>query len=294
MKTLQQLLVQLKPLQIAGSLELSIGAIEIDSRKVKGGTAFIAITGVQTDGHTFIHKAIELGAVAIICETMPAELVAGITYVKVANTQEATARMAVEFYNHPSTQVKLVGVTGTNGKTTIATLLFKLFRQLGYKCGLISTVQNQIDDAVIPATHTTPDAINLNALLQQMVNDGCSYVFMECSSHAIHQHRITGLQFDGALFSNITHDHLDYHKTFDEYIRVKKKFFDDLPATAFAISNADDKRGEVMLQNTVATKYLYSLKTMAAFKGKILENALTGLVMTINDQEVHFRLIGTF
>lgn len=294
MKTLQQLLVQLKPLQIAGSLELSIGAIEIDSRKVKGGTAFIAITGVQTDGHTFIHKAIELGAVAIICETMPAELVDGITYVKVANTQEAAAHMAVEFYNHPSTQVKLVGVTGTNGKTTIATLLFKLFRQLGYKCGLISTVQNQIDDAIIPATHTTPDAINLNALLQQMVNEGCSYVFMECSSHAIHQHRITGLQFDGALFSNITHDHLDYHKTFDEYIRVKKKFFDDLPATAFAISNADDKRGEVMLQNTVATKYLYSLKTMAAFKGKILENALTGLVMTINDQEVHFRLIGTF
>ena len=254
MKTLQQLLVQLKPLQIAGSLELSIGAIEIDSRKVKGGTAFIANTGVQTDGHTFLHKAIELGAVAIICETMPAELVAGITYVKVANTQEATARMAVEFYNHPSTQVKLVGVTGTNGKTTIATLLFKLFRQLGYKCGLISTVQNQIDDAIIPATHTTPDAINLNALLQQMVNEGCSYVFMECSSHAIHQHRITGLQFDGALFSNITHDHLDYHKTFDEYIRVKKKFFDDLPATAFAISNADDKRGEVMLQNSVATK----------------------------------------
>jgi len=294
MKTLQQLLVQLKPLQVAGSLELSISAIEIDSRKVKLGTAFIAIAGVQADGHAFISKAIELGAVAIICETMPAELVDSITYIKVANTQEAAARMAVELYNHPSSQVKLVGVTGTNGKTTIATLLFKLFRQLGYKCGLISTVQNQIDDAIIPATHTTPDAISLNALLQQMVNEGCSYVFMECSSHAIHQHRITGLQFTGALFSNITHDHLDYHKTFDEYIRVKKKFFDDLPATAFAISNADDKRGEVMLQNTVATKYLYSLKTMAAFKGKILENALTGLVMTINDQEVHFRLIGTF
>ncbi|MFY8026166.1 MAG: Mur ligase family protein, partial [Sediminibacterium sp.] len=222
MKTLHQLLVQLKPLQIAGSLELGIGAIEIDSRKVKPGTAFIAITGVLSDGHAFIHKAIELGAVAIVCETMPAELVDGITYVKVASTQEAAARMAVEFYSHPSAQVKLVGVTGTNGKTTIATLLFKLFRQLGYKCGLISTVQNQIDDTIIPATHTTPDAISLNALLQQMVNEGCSYVFMECSSHAVHQHRITGLQFDGALFSNITHDHLDYHKTFDEYIRVKK------------------------------------------------------------------------
>lgn len=294
MKTLNQLLIQLKPLQQVGELAVGITAIEIDSRKVKQGAAFVAITGVLSDGHAFIQKAIELGAVAIVCETMPTELTEGITYIKVASTQEAAARMAVEFYNHPSAQVKLVGVTGTNGKTTIATLLFKLFRQLGYTCGLISTVQNQIDDHVIPATHTTPDAISLNALLQQMVNQGCSYVFMECSSHAIHQHRITGLQFDGALFSNITHDHLDYHKTFDEYIRVKKKFFDDLPATAFAISNADDKRGEVMLQNTDATKYLYSLKTMAAFKGKILENALTGLVMTINDQEVHFRLIGTF
>lgn len=294
MKTLNQLLVQLKPLQVAGDLAMSISAIEIDSRKVTPGAAFVAIAGVQSDGHAFIGKAIELGASAIVCETMPTECIEGIAYIKVSSSQEAAARMAVEFYDHPSTKVKLVGVTGTNGKTTIATLLFKLFRQLGYTCGLISTVQNQIDDAIIPATHTTPDAISLNALMQQMVSAGCSYVFMECSSHAIHQHRITGLQFDGALFSNITHDHLDYHKTFDEYIRVKKKFFDDLPSTAFAISNADDKRGEVMLQNTAATKYLYSLKTMAAFKGKILENALTGLVMTINDQEVHFRLIGTF
>ncbi len=294
MKTLNQLLVQLKPLQVAGDLAMSISAIEIDSRKVTPGAAFVAIAGVQSDGHAFIGKAIELGASAIVCEVMPTECIEGVTYIKVSSSQEAAARMAVEFYDHPSTKVKLVGVTGTNGKTTIATLLFKLFRQLGYTCGLISTVQNQIDDAIIPATHTTPDAISLNALMQQMVSAGCSYVFMECSSHAIHQHRITGLQFDGALFSNITHDHLDYHKTFDEYIRVKKKFFDDLPSTAFAISNADDKRGEVMLQNTSATKYLYSLKTMAAFKGKILENALTGLVMTINDQEVHFRLIGTF
>lgn len=294
MKTLQQLLIQTKTQQIAGALDKDITAIEIDSRKVIAGAAFVAITGAQSDGHAFIGKAIELGAVAIICETLPATLVEGITYVKVASSGEAAARMAVEFYNHPSAAVKLVGVTGTNGKTTIATLLFKLFRQLGYSCGLISTVQNQIDDTIIPATHTTPDAISLNALLRKMVDEGCSYVFMECSSHAIHQHRITGLQFAGALFSNITHDHLDYHKTFDEYIRVKKKFFDDLSAGAFAISNADDKRGEVMLQNTNATKYLYSLKTMAAFKGKILENALTGLVMTINDQEVHFRLIGTF
>ena len=294
MKTLQQLLIQTKTQQVAGALDKDITAIEIDSRKVKAGAVFVAITGAQSDGHAFIGKAIELGAVAIVCETLPADLNAGVTYIKVASSGEAAARMAVEFYNHPSAEVKLVGVTGTNGKTTIATLLFKLFRQLGYSCGLISTVQNQIDDAIIPATHTTPDAISLNALLRNMVDQGCSYVFMECSSHAIHQHRITGLKFAGALFSNITHDHLDYHKTFDEYIRVKKKFFDDLSADAFAISNADDKRGEVMLQNTNATKYLYSLKTMAAFKGKILENALTGLVMTINDQEVHFRLIGTF
>lgn len=294
MKTLQQLLILTKTQQVTGALDKDITAIEIDSRKVKAGAVFVAIAGAQSDGHAFIGKAIELGAVAIVCETMPSDLVAGITYIKVASSGEAAARMAVEFYNHPSAAVKLVGVTGTNGKTTIATLLFKLFRQLGYSCGLISTVQNQIDDTIIPATHTTPDAISLNALLRKMVDEGCTYVFMECSSHAIHQHRITGLQFAGALFSNITHDHLDYHKTFDEYIRVKKKFFDDLSADAFAISNADDKRGEVMLQNTNATKYLYSLKTMAAFKGKILENALTGLVMTINDQEVHFRLIGTF
>lgn len=294
MKTLQQLLIQTKTQQVTGALDKNITAIEIDSRKVKAGAVFVAITGAQSDGHAFIGKAIELGAVAIVCETLPADLNAGVTYIKVASSGEAAARMAVEFYNHPSAEVKLVGVTGTNGKTTIATLLFKLFRQLGYSCGLISTVQNQIDDIIIPATHTTPDAISLNALLRKMVDEGCSYVFMECSSHAIHQHRITGLKFAGALFSNITHDHLDYHKTFDEYIRVKKKFFDDLSADAFAISNADDKRGEVMLQNTNASKYLYSLKTMAAFKGKILENALTGLVMTINDQEVHFRLIGTF
>jgi UDP-N-acetylmuramoyl-L-alanyl-D-glutamate--2,6-diaminopimelate ligase len=212
----------------------------------------------------------------------------------VSNSQEAAALMGVAFYNDPSSKLKLVGVTGTNGKTTIATVLFKLFRKLGYSCGLISTVQNQINDKIIPATHTTPDAISLNALLQQMLEEGCSHVFMECSSHAIHQHRITGLTFTGALFSNITHDHLDYHKTFDEYIRVKKSFFDYLPATAFAIANADDKRGDIMLQNTIAKKYFYSLKTLASFKGKMLENALTGLVMTVNDQEVHFRLIGEF
>lgn len=294
MKTLQQLLQAIRIKQSVGDLEIPVSAIEIDSRKVGAGAVFVAIRGVQSDGHLFITRAINAGAVAVVCDTMPEAQVEGVAYVQVNDTQEATALMATTFFEHPSARLKLVGVTGTNGKTTIATVLFKLFRQLGYRCGLISTVQNQIDELVIPATHTTPDAISLNALLNQMQREGCTHVFMECSSHAIHQHRITGLTFAGALFSNITHDHLDYHKTFDEYIRVKKSFFDGLPAGAFAISNADDKRGEVMLQNTVAKKYFYSLKTLAAFKGKILENALTGLVMTVNDKEVHFRLIGEF
>lgn len=294
MAKLQDILYKVHLKQVQGSTSVDVAGIEIDSRKVAAGFVFVAIRGEKSDGHQFIDKAIALGAIAIMCEDMPAVLAEGVTYLQVNNTHEAVAYMAHQFYGEPSLKFKLVGVTGTNGKTTIATVLFKLFTQLGYKCGLISTVQNQISNEIIPATHTTPDAVRLNALLKQMADAGCTHVFMECSSHAIHQHRITGLQFAGALFSNITHDHLDYHKTFDEYIRVKKSFFDQLPATAFAISNADDKRGEVMLQNTQAKKYLYGLKTMAAFKGKILENALTGLVMLVNDKEVHFRLIGEF
>jgi UDP-N-acetylmuramoyl-L-alanyl-D-glutamate--2,6-diaminopimelate ligase len=217
-----------------------------------------------------------------------------VTYIQVEDTTAAAGVIAHNFYGQPSEHLKLVGVTGTNGKTTIATLLYKLFTAIGYKCGLLSTVQNHIGERIVPATHTTPDALHLNALLKEMLDEGCTHVFMETSSHAIHQHRIAGLRYAGGLFSNITHDHLDYHKTFDEYIRVKKSFFDSLPSEAFAISNADDKRGAVMLQNTSAKKYFYSLKTLAEFKGKILENNLTGLVMTINDQEVHFRLIGEF
>jgi UDP-N-acetylmuramoyl-L-alanyl-D-glutamate--2,6-diaminopimelate ligase len=217
-----------------------------------------------------------------------------ITYVQVENSAVAAGYMSHQFFGEPSMHMKLIGVTGTNGKTTIVTLLWKLFTALGYKCGLISTVQNQVGAEVLSATHTTPDAVSVNALLKKMQDAGCRYVFMECSSHAIHQHRIAGLHFTGALFSNITHDHLDYHKTFDEYIRVKKSWFDSLPSSAFAISNADDKRGLVMLQNTLAKKYLYSLKTIADFKGKILDNSLTGLHMTINDTEVYFRLIGEF
>lgn len=279
---------------VNGSTDIPVEGICIDSRKVTPGSVFVAIRGEKSDGHSFITKAIQLGAAAIVCEEFPLQLAEGIAYVKVSNSHEAVAYMAHNFYGEPSRYVKLVGVTGTNGKTTIATILYKLFSALGYKCGLLSTVQNHIGNEVVPATHTTPDAVSLNALLKRMVDAGVTHVFMECSSHAIHQHRITGLHFTGALFSNITHDHLDYHKTFDEYIRVKKSFFDGLGSDAFAISNLDDKRGTVMLQNTPAKKYYYSLKNMADFKGRILENALTGLVMTVNDKEVHFRLIGEF
>ena len=277
-----------------GSTDIKVNDLQTDSRKVTPGSLFIAIKGVSADGHRFIGEVVEKGAAAVIAENLPATLKEGVTWVQVEDSSAAAGYMAHNFYGQPSEKMKLVGVTGTNGKTTIATLLYKLFGSLGYKCGLLSTVQNHIGDTVVPATHTTPDSISLNALLKQMLDAGCTHVFMETSSHAIHQHRIAGLKYAGGIFSNITHDHLDYHKTFDEYIRVKKSFFDSLPSDAFALSNADDKRGAVMLQNSHAEKYFYSLKTMAAFKGKILENGLTGLVMSINDQEVHFRLIGEF
>ncbi len=294
MAVLQDILYKVRIRSVHGNLAVEAKALHMDSRKVEKGDVFIAIKGVAADGHQYIDSVIEKGAVAVVCEVMPSALKDGVTYVEVENSGAAAGYMAHNFYGQPSERVKLVGVTGTNGKTTIATILFKLFSGLGYKCGLLSTVQNHIGDEIVPATHTTPDAISLNALMKQMVDAGCSHVFMETSSHAIHQQRIAGLKYAGGLFSNITHDHLDYHKTFDEYIRVKKAFFDSLPSEAFAISNADDKRGAVMLQNTQAHKYFYSLRTMAEFKGKILENGLTGLVMTINDQEVHFRLIGEF
>ena len=279
---------------VAGSTDIEVKNIQINSKKVEPGDVFAAIKGTVTDGHQFIEKAIESGAVAIVCEEIPSDKKAGVVYVQAKDSAEATAYMAHNFFGKPSEMMRVVGVTGTNGKTTIATLLYKLFTVLGYKCGLLSTVEYHIGDRIVPATHTTPDVISLNALLKQMANEGCTHVFMEASSHAIQQHRITGVQFAGGIFSNITHDHLDYHKTFDEYILVKKSFFDSLSSFAFAISNADDKRGDVMMQNCNAKKYFYSLKTMADFKGKILENSLTGLVMTINDVEVHFRLIGEF
>jgi UDP-N-acetylmuramoyl-L-alanyl-D-glutamate--2,6-diaminopimelate ligase len=291
---LQEILYKVRIRSVHGKLDVNVSDLQTDSRKVSRGSAFIAIRGSHTDGHQFIESVSSVLPAAIICEQLPAVLRDDITYIQVEDSAAASGLMAHNFFGQPSEKMKLVGVTGTNGKTTIATLLYKLFSSLGYTCGLLSTVQNHVGNRILPATHTTPDPISLNQLLHEMLESGCSHVFMETSSHAIHQHRIAGLYFTGGIFSNITHDHLDYHKTFDEYIRVKKSFFDGLPSAAFAITNADDKRGEVMLQNTAAAKYTYSLKTTADFKGKILENNLTGLVMTVNDQEVHFRLIGEF
>ncbi|MBC7849441.1 MAG: UDP-N-acetylmuramoyl-L-alanyl-D-glutamate--2,6-diaminopimelate ligase [Chitinophagaceae bacterium] len=294
MALLQDILYKAGIRSVTGRTDITVKDVQIDSRRVGPGSVFVAIRGGKQDGHQFIETTVNSGAVAIVAEELPPVLKEGITYIQVENSSSAAGFIAHNFYGQSSEKLKLIGVTGTNGKTTIATLLYKLFTALGYQCGLISTVQNHIGDRVIEATHTTPDQVNINALLKEMVDAGCTHVFMESSSHAIHQHRIAGLKFAGGIFSNITHDHLDYHSTFDEYIKVKKSFFDSLSANAFAISNADDKRGIVMLQNSLAHRYLYSLRTMAEFKGKILENSLAGLVMTVNDQEVHFRLIGEF
>ena len=294
MKLLQDILFGVSLREVVGSTQLSIKDIQIDSRKVQEGSVFVAIRGIQADGHEFIETAIQKGAIAIVCEKLPHSLQEGVVFIVVSNAQESVAVMAHHFYDNPSTQIKLVGVTGTNGKTTVATLLFKLFKGLGYTCGLISTVENHIGDTIVPATHSTPDPIQLNALLQKMVQAGCTHVFMEVSSHAIHQHRITGLQFVGAAFTNITHDHLDYHKTFEAYLNAKKAFFDALPSSAFALSNLDDKNGAQMLLDTKAKKLTYALHAPSHYKGKILENQLNGLVLLVNEMEVHCRLIGTF
>jgi len=293
-KTVADILYKVHIVAVSGSTDVVVSGVQIDSRKVSHRSVFVAVKGGAIDGHQFIENAVAQGAAVIVCETMPAVKNEGVTYVQVQDSAEAAGIMAHNFYDQPTTKLQLVGVTGTNGKTTVATLLYKLFGCLGYRCGLISTVENQIAGAVIPSTHTTPDPVTLNALLKQMVDERCEFAFMEVSSHAVHQRRIAGLEFAGALFTNITHDHLDYHKTFDEYIKAKKAFFDGLSSAAFSITNIDDKRGLVMLQNTAAKKYSYSLKTAADFKGKILENSLAGLVMTVNEQEVHFRLIGEF
>lgn len=294
MSVLQDILYKVNIRSVHGTTSLPVKDLQIDSRKVSPGTAFIAIKGSTVDGHLYIETALQKGASSVICEVLPAELQQGVTYIQVENSGAAAGYMSHNFYGQPSEKLILIGVTGTNGKTTVATLLYKLFTALGYTCGLLSTVQNHVGENILPSTHTTPDAVSVNALMKQMFDAGCTHVFMEVSSHALHQHRVAGLHFSGGLFTNITHDHLDYHKTFDEYIRVKKSFFDSLPSSAFAISNLDDKRGQVMLQNSGAKKYYYSLRTLADFKGRILENLLTGLVMTVNEQEVHFRMIGEF
>ena len=294
MQTLKDILVSIEPLQISGDTGIAVNGLCIDSRKVTAGDVFIAVKGTLSDGHAFIGKAIADGAVAIICEVMPEQKEENITYIKVKESAAVVGLIADAFCGFPSSQLKIVGITGTNGKTTTATLLYQLFEKLGYRCGLLSTVQNHIHTEIVAATHTTPDAISVHALLRRMVDAGCSHAFMEVSSHAIHQHRIAGIRFAGGVFTNITHDHLDYHKTFDEYIRVKKSFFDGLEATAFALTNADDKRGIVMLQNTRAERLTYSLREPANIKGKVLENNLTGLVMQVNGVEAHFSMIGTF
>ena len=291
---LSELLYGVSVVSVSGSTAVEPVNITTDSRQVREGSLFIAVRGTRFDGHTFIEQALQQGAIAIVAETLPADLATNKTYVQVANATLASALIASHFYGDASSRLRVVGVTGTNGKTTIATLLYKLFSSLGHTCGLISTVENRIGDRSIPSTHTTPDPIQLQQLLQQMEQAGCTHVFMEVSSHAIHQHRIAGIQFAGGIFSNITHDHLDYHKTFDEYIRVKKSFFDVLPATAFALSNADDKRGAVMLQNCKARHLFYALRTLADYKGRLLDNGLEGLQLSIDEVEVHFRLIGTF
>ncbi len=294
MVNLNEILYKVAIRTVKGKPVSEITDLQINSAKVSFGSCFIAIRGSNADGHNYINNAIHAGASVIVCEQLPGDENEAVQFIVVENSAAAAGIMAHNFYGKPSEKLKLTGVTGTNGKTTIATLLYKLFSSLGYTCGLISTVQIKISEQVFEATHTTPDSISLNSLLATMVSNGCTHVFMEVSSHALHQHRIEGLHFAGGIFSNITHDHLDYHKTFDEYIRVKKTFFDNLPSSSFAISNADDKRGLVMLQNTAAKKYLYSLKTMADFKGKILDNSLMGLLLNINDVDVHFKLIGAF
>jgi len=294
MKLLQDILYGITIRQVIGSTALEIKKICFDSRQVEPGTLFVAVKGTITDGHQFIKTVIRQGAVAIICEHIPEETRDKVCYIKTDNPAQALGILAANFYDNPSGKLKLVGVTGTNGKTTVVTLLFQLFRDLGYKAGLISTVQNHINDLVIPSTHTTPDQIALNRLLNDMVLSGCDYCFMEVSSHALAQYRIEGLQFIGGVFTNLTHDHLDYHQTFDAYLKAKKMFFDMLDRSAFALINADDKNGKVMLQNTRAHQKSYGLKNPADFRAKIIENHFRGLFLNIDGDEVWFKLVGSF
>lgn len=291
---LNELLKNIKPIGITGDTDTEITGVNIDSRLIAAGQLFVAMKGTQVDGHQFISKAIEQGAVAVLCEDMPESVAAGVTFVQVTSTEDAAGKVATLFYGDPSRKLKLVGVTGTNGKTTVATLLYNMFRAMGYKCGLLSTVCNYIEDEAIAADHTTPDPIELNQLLHRMVEAGCEYAFMECSSHAIAQRRISGLSFVGGIFTNLTRDHLDYHKTFENYRNAKKSFFDGLPKTAFAITNADDRNGMIMVQNTKATVKTYSTRVAADFKGKLLECHFEGMYLEIDGREVGVQFIGKF
>lgn len=291
---LKELLHAIPVIDYRGSLDTEVSALCLDSRKAAKGSAFVAVRGHQTDGHLFVNKAIELGASVVLVEELPEEIKEDVVYVVVGDSAYALGVMASTFYGNPSSKLKLVGVTGTNGKTTVATLLFNLFSRLGFHVGLLSTVQNQIGERVVEATHTTPDPISLNSLLKEMVEDGCDYCFMEVSSHAVVQQRIAGLKFAGGIFTNITHDHLDFHGTFANYIKAKKKFFDDLDRYAFALTNIDDKNGQVMLQNTFAHKKTYGLHQMADFKAKILESHFDGMLLQVDGQEVWVKLVGDF
>ncbi|MCF0201728.1 MAG: UDP-N-acetylmuramoyl-L-alanyl-D-glutamate--2,6-diaminopimelate ligase [Bacteroidaceae bacterium] len=291
---LYELLKNIKPTETVGQTDIEVTGVNIDSRKVEEGNAFVAVRGTQVDGHTFIGKAIELGAKTIVCEEKPGQTAEGVTYVVVPSTEDCVGEIATQFYGDPSRKLNLVGVTGTNGKTTIATLLYNLFRKLGYKCGLLSTVCNYIEDEAVPASHTTPDPIELNRLLSLMVDAGCEYAFMECSSHAIAQKRIGGLRFAGGIFTNLTQDHLDYHKTIENYRDAKKMFFDNLPADAFAVTNADDRNGMFMVQNTKATIKTYSHQKMADFKARIVECHFEGMYLDIDHKEVGVQFIGKF
>ena len=294
MSQLKDILYKVAIESVHGSTDLTIEKIEFDSRKVSNNDVFVAIKGTLSDGHQFIDKAISLGASVIVCEVLPTTLLENCTYVKVQNSNQALAFLSANYYDNPSQKLKLVGITGTNGKTTIASLLYQMFKKAGYKVGLLSTVKIMVDEVEYKATHTTPDSLTINKYLDEMVAVGCEFCFMEVSSHGIHQKRTESLHFEGGVFTNLSHDHLDYHETFAEYRDVKKSFFDGLPKSAFAITNVDDKNGEVMFQNTAARKKTYALKTYADFKAQILENQLTGLVLKINNEEVWTKLIGSF
>lgn len=294
MRTIEQLIEHITTLRVIGEVKIAVLHLSYDSRQIGEGSLFFAVKGTQVDGHQFIDDVSNKGVAAIVCEVLPENINPNITYIQVVDSTVAMGLMAAAFYDHPSAKMKLVAVTGTNGKTTVATLLFRLFRSFNHKVGLLSTVQNQINEEVIPSTHTTPDSIRINELLEHMADQGCEYVFMEASSHAIHQNRIKGLEFAGVVFTNITHDHLDYHHTFANYIKAKKKLFDEVNEHAFALTNKDDKNGLVMLQNTKATKYTYGVKNMADFKARIIESDFTGMQLNIDEQEAWFRLVGNF